>query len=311
MNILNKLKEGLKKTKELLFTDIKDLIKFKEVDKIDDTFWNNLEEKLIKADVSVNIATSIINNLKNVLKKVKDNYKIMEEIEKDLTMLVSIPYDTDSKYYPLLNRVSGYPLVVLVVGVNGTGKTSFIAKLANYYLSRSMKVIIGAGDTYRAAAIEQLEIWANRLNVPLVKQKLGADSAAIAYDTVNSAISKNIDVAIIDTAGRMHNKHNLIQELQKIERVIKKHNVELPQEKILILDATYGQNSIQQTKVFTEAIRLTGVTVTKLDTSSKAGFIFSITTNLGIPIKFITFGENIEDIQPFEPSQFIKNLLYD
>ncbi|MCX7871068.1 MAG: signal recognition particle-docking protein FtsY [bacterium] len=311
MSILNKLKEGLKKTKELLFTDIRDLIKTKEVEKITPEFWENLEEKLIKADVGVNIANSIVNNLKNIVKKIKDDSKAIQEIEKDLIMLLSIPYDSDDDYYPLVNRVNGYPLVILVVGVNGTGKTSFIAKLANYYLLKSKSVIIGAGDTYRAAAIEQLEIWAKRLDIPIVKQSLGADSAAVAYDTINSAIAKNINIAIIDTAGRMHNKHNLIQELQKIEKVIKKHHLELPQEKILILDSTYGQNSIQQTKVFTEAIRLTGVAITKLDTSSKAGFIFSITTNLGIPIKFITFGENLEDIQPFEPSQFVKNLLYD
>ncbi len=311
MNILNKIKEGLKKTKELLFTDIRDLIKTKEVEKITPEFWDSLEEKLIKADVGVNIANSIVNNLKNVVKKIKDDSQAIQEIEKDLIMLLSIPYNIDEDYYPLSNKINGYPLVVLVVGVNGTGKTSFIAKLANYYLSKSKSVIIGAGDTYRAAAIEQLEVWAKRLNVPIVKQNLGADSAAVAYDTINSAISKNINIAIIDTAGRMHNKNNLIQELQKIEKVIKKHHLELPQEKILILDSTYGQNSIQQTKVFTEAIRLTGVAITKLDTSSKAGFIFSITTNLGIPIKFITFGENLEDIQPFEPSQFVKNLLYE
>ncbi|MGB9638831.1 MAG: signal recognition particle-docking protein FtsY [bacterium] len=311
MSILNKLKEGLKKTKELLFTDIRDLIKTKEVDKITPEFWDNLEEKLIKADVGVNIANSIVNNLKNIVKKIKDDSKAIEEIEKDLIMLLSIPYETDDIYYPLVNKIKGYPLVVLVVGVNGTGKTSFIAKLANYYLSKNLSVIIGAGDTYRAAAIEQLEIWAKRLNIPIVKQNLGADSAAVAYDTVNSAIAKNVNVAIIDTAGRMHNKNNLIQELQKIEKVIKKHHLELPQEKILILDSTYGQNSIQQTKVFTETIRLTGVGITKLDTSSKAGFIFSITTNLGIPIKFITFGENLEDIQPFDPKQFVKNILYD
>ncbi len=311
MSILNKLKEGLKKTKELLFTDIRDLIKTKEVEKITPEFWDNLEEKLIKADVGVNITNSIINNLKNIVKKIKDDNKAIQEIEKDLVMLLSIPYDSDEDYYPLSNKVNEYPLVILVVGVNGTGKTSFIAKLANYYLSKSKSVIIGAGDTYRAAAIEQLEFWANKLNVPIVKQNLGADSAAVAYDTINSAIAKNINIVIIDTAGRMHNKYNLIQELQKIEKVIKKHHLELPQEKILILDATYGQNSIQQTKVFTEAIKLTGVAITKLDTSSKAGFIFSITTNLGIPIKFITFGENLDDIQPFEPSQFVKNLLYD
>lgn len=311
MSILNKLKEGLKKTKELLFTDIRDLIKTKEVDKITPEFWDNLEEKLIKADVGVNIANSIVNNLKNMVKKIKDDSKAIEEIEKDLIMLLSIPYEIDDIYNPLVNKIKGYPLVVLVVGVNGTGKTSFIAKLANYYLSKNLSVIIGAGDTYRAAAIEQLEIWAKRLNIPIVKQNLGADSAAVAYDTVNSAIAKNVNIAIIDTAGRMHNKNNLIQELQKIEKVIKKHHLELPQEKILILDSTYGQNSIQQTKVFTEAIRLTGVAITKLDTSSKAGFIFSITTNLGIPIKFITFGESIEDIQPFDPKQFVKNILYD
>jgi fused signal recognition particle receptor len=311
MSILNKLKEGLKKTKELLFTDVRDLIKTKKIEKVTPEFWENLEEKLIRADVGVNIANSIVNNLKNLVKKIKDDNQIINEIEKDLVMLLSIPYETDDTYYPLVNRVPNYPLVVLVVGVNGTGKTSFIAKLANYYLSKNLSVIIGAGDTYRAAAIEQLDIWAKRLNVPIVKQSIGADSAAVAYDTVNSAIAKNINIAIIDTAGRMHNKNNLIQELQKIEKVIKKHHLELPQEKILILDSTYGQNSIQQTKVFTEAIKLTGVAITKLDTSSKAGFIFSITSNLGIPIKFITFGENVEDIQPFDPSQFVKNLLYD
>ncbi|MEN3015221.1 MAG: signal recognition particle-docking protein FtsY [bacterium] len=310
MSIIDRIKEGLRKTKEILFTDVRELIKGKNVEEITPEFWENLESKLIVADVGVNLSRHIVNTLQNITKK-KDRSKVWEEIEKELVSLLSIPYTYDDKHYPLKNHLEGYPLVIMVVGVNGTGKTSFIAKLANYYKSKGLSVILGAGDTYRAAAIEQLSFWAEKLSIPIVKQGMGADSAAVAYDTISSAISKNINVAIIDTAGRMHNKTNLMQELQKVERVIKKHHLELPQEKILILDATYGQNSIQQTKVFADVISLTSVAVTKIDTSFKAGFIFSITSTLGIPIKFITFGEKIEDIQPFNPTEFVKNLLSD
>lgn len=310
MSIINRIREGLKKTREILFTDIRDLIKRKNVENISPDFWDQLEEKLIIADVGVNITKHIVNVLKNATKK-KDQSSIWQEIEKELVSLLEIPYIYDQKYFPLRNPLEGYPLVIMVVGVNGTGKTSFIAKLANYYKTMGLSVILGAGDTYRSAAIEQLSHWAEKLSIPIVKQNIGADSAAVAYDTVNSAISKNIDIAIIDTAGRMHNKNNLIQELQKVQRVIKKHHVEMPQEKILILDATYGQNSIQQTKVFAEAINITSVCVTKMDTSFKAGFVFSITSTLGVPIKFITFGEKLEDIQPFNPRDFVRNLLED
>ncbi|MFN3477914.1 MAG: signal recognition particle-docking protein FtsY [bacterium] len=308
MSIIKRIKEGLKKTKEILFTDIRDLINRKNFEEITEDFWENLEVKLLTADVGVNITSHIINVLRNAAKK-KDKKSFLEEVEKELVSLLNIPYYSEEKYFPLKNVVKGYPLFVMVVGVNGTGKTSFIAKLANYYINRGLSVILGAGDTYRAAAIEQLSYWAEKLKIPIVKQNIGSDSAAVAFDTVNSAISKNIDVAIIDTAGRMHNKKNLIQELQKVEKVMKKHSLDLPQEKILILDATYGQNSIQQTKVFTEAINITGVSITKMDTTFKAGFIFSITSTLGIPIKFITFGESLEDIQPFNPKEFVDNLL--
>ncbi|MFN4220071.1 MAG: signal recognition particle-docking protein FtsY [bacterium] len=308
MSIIRRIKEGLKKTKEILFTDVRDLINRKNFEEISEDFWENLEVKLLTADVGVNITSHIINVLRNAVKK-KDKKSFLEEVEKELVSLLDIPYYSEEKYFPLKNGVKGYPLVVMVVGVNGTGKTSFIAKLANYYINRGLSVILGAGDTYRAAAIEQLSYWAEKLKIPIVKQNIGSDSAAVAFDTVSSAISKNVDVAIIDTAGRMHNKKNLIQELQKVEKVIKKHSLDLPQEKILILDATYGQNSIQQTKVFTEAINITGVGITKMDTTFKAGFIFSITSTLGIPIKFITFGEDLEDIQPFNPKEFVDNLL--
>lgn len=308
MGILDRIKEGLKKTKDILFTDVRDLIKSKNLDSITPEFWENLESKLLTADVGVNITKHIITVLQNAIKK-KDPNLIWKYIEDELVSLLSIPYSYSDKYFPLNNKLQGFPLVVMVIGVNGTGKTSFIAKLANYYKNKGLSVILGAGDTYRAAAIEQLTHWAEKLGVPIVKQNMGSDSAAVAYDTITSSISKNIDVAIIDTAGRLHNKTNLIQELQKVEKVIKKHHLELPQEKILILDATYGQNSIQQTKVFTEAINITSVAVTKMDTTFKAGFVFSITSTLGIPIKFITFGEDLLDIQPFEPRQFVKNLL--
>ncbi|MCS6955169.1 MAG: signal recognition particle-docking protein FtsY [Candidatus Calescibacterium sp.] len=308
MGIINRIKEGLKKTRDILFTDIRDLIKGKTADNISAEFWDNLEEKLLIADVGVNITKHIITLLQNAIKK-KESVVMLQEIEKELVNLLEIPFFYDEKYFPLRNIITGYPLVVMVVGVNGTGKTSFIAKLASYYKNKGLSVVLGAGDTYRAAAIEQLVHWAEKLSIPIVRQSMGSDSAAVAYDTISSAISKNIDVAIIDTAGRMHNKNNLIQELQKVEKVIKKHHLEMPQEKILILDATYGQNSIQQTKVFTEAINITSVAVTKMDTSFKAGFIFSITSTLGVPIKFITFGETLEDIQPFNAKEFVKNLL--
>jgi len=307
-SLINRFREGLKKTRDILFTDVRDLIKGKINVTVSTDFWDSLEEKLITADVGPNLTNYIITNLKSALKN--KNFDVVDQkIRKELVSLLSIPYPYDDNFFPLRNTVKGYPLVIMVVGVNGTGKTSFIAKLANYYKSKGFSVILGAGDTYRAAAIEQLTFWAEKLSIPIVKQNIGADSAAVAYDTVSSALAKNINVAIIDTAGRMHNKSNLIQELQKIERVIKKHHLELPQEKILILDSTYGQNSIEQTRVFTEAINITSVAITKIDTSFKAGFVFSITSNLGVPIKFVTFGENIDDIQVFNPEEFVNNLI--
>ena len=197
------------------------------------------------------------------------------------------------------------PHVILVVGVNGVGKTTSIGKMANHYKSLGLKVMIGAADTFRAAAIDQLEVWSNRVGVELVKQKMGSDPASVSYDTLESAINKNIDVVLIDTAGRLHNKTNLMNELGKIKRVLQKKNVNAPHEVLLIIDGSTGQNAFEQAKQFTSVTEITSLAVTKLDGTAKGGVVLGISDQFNIPIKFIGVGEGIEDLQVFNKIEFV------
>jgi fused signal recognition particle receptor len=212
-----------------------------------------------------------------------------------------IPQDDDD----FLSIGDNKPHVILVVGVNGVGKTTSIGKMANHYKSLGLKVMIGAADTFRAAAIDQLEVWSNRVGVELVKQKMGSDPASVSYDTLESAINKNIDVVLIDTAGRLHNKTNLMNELGKIKRVLQKKNVNAPHEVLLVIDGSTGQNAFEQAKQFTSVTEITSLAVTKLDGTAKGGVVLGISDQFNIPIKFIGVGEGIEDLQVFNKIEFV------
>lgn len=291
-----KIKESLSKTHEKLVTGINQIFG-RSV--IDDEAWEELETLLITSDVGLQTSSIIIKNLK------KQNFKDTESLKKGLieevTKLLS-PYTQEID----INRCK--PFVIMVVGVNGVGKTTTIAKLSKYFLNKNKKVLLGAADTFRAAAIEQLEIWAKRLGVDIVKQRENADPAAVAFDSLQFAVAKNYDVLIIDTAGRLHTKTNLMEELKKIKRVLQKVSPEYPNETLLILDATLGQNTINQAKVFNESINASGIIMTKLDGTAKGGVLINVITSLKIPIYFIGVGEGVDDLEVFDARQFAEGL---
>ena len=222
-------------------------------------------------------------------------------LSKEITKIICDSQDDDD----FLSIGDNKPHVILVVGVNGVGKTTSIGKMANHYKSLGLKVMIGAADTFRAAAIDQLEVWSNRVGVELVKQKMGSDPASVSYDTLESAINKNIDVVLIDTAGRLHNKTNLMNELGKIKRVLQKKNVNAPHEVLLVIDGSTGQNAFEQAKQFTSVTEITSLAVTKLDGTAKGGVVLGISDQFNIPIKFIGVGEGIEDFQVFNKIEFV------
>ncbi|MHB1049804.1 MAG: signal recognition particle-docking protein FtsY [Bacteroidota bacterium] len=303
---LTRLKEGLAKTRETLAAKVNKLIFAKG--KIDDEFLVQLEEILIAGDVGVETSQRIIENIKRRTKAQK--YETQSELDQLVRseiehVLLQIQPIVDDPFAIPLARM---PYVIMVVGVNGVGKTTTIGKLAYNYRSAGKKVIIGAADTFRAAANEQLEVWSKRAGVEIVQQMHGSDPAAVAFDTVKAAQSRSAEVVIIDTAGRLHTKTNLMEELKKIKRVIAKCSAEAPHEVLLVLDATTGQNAIQQAKLFNEAVGLTGLVITKLDGTAKGGVVFAVSNTLNIPVRFIGVGEKIEDLQPFEPHKFVEAL---
>lgn len=291
-----KIKESLTKTHEKLISGLNQILGRST---IDDDAWEELEALLITSDVGVETSSAIIRNLK------KQNYKDSEMLRKGLIDEVTKLLNPYAKEI-YINKSK--PFVIMVVGVNGVGKTTTIAKLSKYFLDKNKKVLLGAADTFRAAAIEQLEIWANRLGIDIVKQKENADPAAVAYDSLQYAKAKNYDVLIIDTAGRLHTKSNLMEELKKIKRVLQKVSPEYPNEILLILDATLGQNTINQAKVFTESINATGIVMTKLDGTAKGGVLINVATSLKIPIYFIGVGEKIDDLEIFDAKSFAEGL---
>jgi len=302
----SRLKEGLTKTRETLVAKVNRLIFAKG--KIDDEFLEQLEEILITGDVGVDASHRIIESIKRRTKEKK--YETQEELnelvraEITAALVTTSSNGTDPFEFPPHTK----PYVIMVVGVNGVGKTTTIGKLAFNYKSAGKNVIIGAADTFRAAANEQLEIWAHRAGVQIVQQLHGSDPAAVAFDTVKAAQARGADVVIVDTAGRLHTKTNLMEELKKIKRVIRKVSAEAPHEMLLVLDATTGQNAIQQAKLFNEAVGLTGLVVTKLDGTAKGGVIFAISQALKLPVRFIGVGEKIDDLQPFDSGKFVEAL---
>ena len=297
----DKLDKSLEKTSSSFIEKIKKVVVGKT--KVDATTLDDLEEVLITSDVGVKTTLKIIDSIEERVKKEK--YTNAQELDTILKEEISnIIFDnSDSDAYEIKEK----PHVILVVGVNGVGKTTSIGKLANFFKNQGLSVMIGAADTFRAAAIEQLEEWAIRSNVDIVKQEMGSDPASVSYDTLNSAINKNHDIVIIDTAGRLHNKVNLMNELSKIGRVLKKLNTNAPHEILLVLDGSTGQNAYEQAKQFSEATEITSMMVTKLDGTAKGGVVIGISDQLSIPIKFIGTGESIDDIEIFDKKQFVES----
>ena len=291
---------GLKKSNESFFNKISKAVIGKS--KVDDQVLDDLEEILISSDVGVKTTLKIIDKIEN--RVAKD--KFLNSSELDLILKEEIiKIICDSKNDNFLSLSKEKPHVILVVGVNGVGKTTSIGKMANYYKSIGLKVMVGAADTFRAAAIDQLQVWSDRVGVELVKQEMGSDPASVAFDTLESAINKNIDVVLIDTAGRLHNKTNLMNELSKIKRVLQKKNINAPHEVLLVIDGSTGQNAFEQAKQFTNVTEITSLAVTKLDGTAKGGVVLGISDQFNIPIKFIGIGEGIEDLQIFDKKEFV------
>ena len=269
--------------------------------RVDDSTLDAIEEALVESDMGVDTTLKIIDNLEERVSK--DKFMSFDELVDDLRSEISqlipdaAPVSTEAK-----------PYVILVVGVNGVGKTTTIGKLANYFTLFKYKVILAAGDTFRAAAAEQLTIWGERAHCDVIRHNEGADPAAVVFDAVKAAIARKADILFIDTAGRLHNKANLMNELEKIHRIIKREIPEAPHETFLVLDATTGQNAINQAKVFMETANVTGVVLTKLDGTAKGGVVVAIKEELGLPVKWIGIGEGIMDFRPFEPDKFVEAL---
>jgi len=304
---VDKIKTGLSKTRSNIFDRLKSAIGIGK--KLDQNLLDEIEEILISADIGFEATEKILDTLKKNASKLS-NANIDEIIEIIKLEIINILENSSQELNanPFRIDANKKPHTILIVGVNGVGKTTTIGKLAYNYKKSNHSVLIGAADTFRAAANEQLEIWAERAGVPVIQQKQGADPAAVAFDTLHSAISKNIDVVIIDTAGRLHNKAHLMSELEKITRVMKKLKPEAPDEVLLVLDATTGQNAIQQAREFTKVTPITGIVLTKLDGTAKGGVVIPIAMEFKIPVKFIGVGEKIDDLQPFNPVIFVDAL---
>jgi fused signal recognition particle receptor len=296
------LNKGLKLSSESFFSKISKAIVGKS--KVDAEVLDELEEILISSDVGVKTTLKIIDRIEN--RVAKDKYINADELDLILKEeIIAIINDSDEIINNFKINEDKKPHVILVVGVNGAGKTTTVGKMANYYKSLGLKVVIGAADTFRAAAIDQLQVWADRVKVDLIKQEMGSDPASVAFDTIESAIKKNADIVLIDTAGRLHNKTNLMNELGKIKRVLQKKTFEAPQEVVLVIDGSTGQNAFEQAKQFTNVTEITSLVVTKLDGTAKGGVVLGISDQFQIPIKFIGIGEKIEDLQIFDKKEFV------
>jgi fused signal recognition particle receptor len=300
------LDEGLAKTKENVFAKLGRAVIGKS--KVDDEVLDNLEEILISSDVGVDTTLKIIERIE--ARVARDKYLGVSELnnilKEEITALLDENNSTDLSDFDL--PATGEPYVIMVVGVNGVGKTTTIGKLAYNFKQAGKSVVLGAADTFRAAAIEQLEIWAKRVDVPIVKQKMGADPASVAFDTISSAKASKADVVIIDTAGRLHNKVNLMNELSKIKKVMQKIIPDAPNEVLLVLDGSTGQNAFEQAKQFTLATEVTTLALTKLDGTAKGGVVIGISDQFKIPVKYIGIGEKMEHLQIFNRREFVESL---
>ena len=296
------LKERLFKSKKKLGDGLSSLVIGKK--KIDEDLLEELEMLLIGSDIGIQTTDKVIEVVRKKAsrKELKDEDSLYQLIKEELESLLIKEN--------LLQPSSNNPFVILVVGINGAGKTTTIGKLAKLFQGEGKSVMLAAGDTFRAAAVEQLQVWGERNDIPVIAQKTGADAASVVYDAYQSAIAKDIDILIADTAGRLHTQDNLMQELEKIKRVLKKHNEDAPHETLLVIDGGSGQNAIQQANEFHKSINLTGLAITKLDGTAKGGVLFSISDSLKLPIRYIGVGEAIEDLKPFNAKDFV-NALFD
>ena len=299
MGLFDKLKTGLFKTRKSLVEETEKLAKGR---KVDDELLAEFEELLIMSDIGPLAADTITEALREKVKedKIKNERDLRNAFKEEVVKILRAGHK--------VMCAGEDPYVILMVGVNGVGKTTTIGKLARRFTDHGFSVTLAAADTFRAAAIEQLEIWADRAGASIVKHRSGADPAAVAYDAVASAKSRGSDIVIVDTAGRLHTKSNLMEELKKIKRVISKEKASAPHEILLVVDATSGQNAITQAKIFNDVVGLTGIALTKLDGSAKGGIILAINKELDIPVKLIGVGEAVEDLQDFEPSEFVEAL---
>ena len=301
MGFFDKLKQGLSKTKQSFNDKVNNV--FSAFRKVDEELLEELEEALIMSDVGVETSTKIITKLRDRIKK--QNLKEAEEVKQALREEIQNIFDEVDNSLHLDTK----PSVILVVGVNGVGKTTSIGKIANRLKQDGKKVVIAAADTFRAAAVEQLEIWANRAGCPIVKKEEGSDPASVVYDAIKKTKEENADVLICDTAGRLHNKKYLMDELEKIKRVIDKELPDASKETLLVLDATTGQNAILQVQAFKETVDITGLVLTKLDGTAKGGVVIGITNENHMPVKFIGVGEQIDDMEVFNSEDFVKAII--
>lgn len=294
-----RLKNGLSKTRKILTTDIDEL--FLSAGKIDDDLLEELEELLITSDIGVKTTMDLMESISKKSSKISNADQLKTVLKEDILSFI------DTQPASAENFITK-PHVILVVGVNGVGKTTTIGKLASKFTAEGKKVLIAAGDTFRAAAAEQLTIWADRAGAKIVKHKENTDPAAVAYDSIESAMARDVDVVLVDTAGRLHTRVNLMEELKKIKRAISKKLPDAPHETLIVLDATTGQNAVSQAKLFHEEIGVTGIALTKLDGTAKGGVVISICDSLKIPLKYIGIGEQVNDLQDFDPIQFVDAL---
>jgi len=302
LGIFNSLKKGLSKTRAILLTDVNDL--FSSEREIDDDLLEELEEILIMSDLGMDVTMEIMEKISKKAKKLKTADELKSILKEELKSLFpkTPPIETES-------QTTG-PRVIMVVGVNGTGKTTTLGKLAVKFTAEGKTVLIAAADTFRAAAVEQLEIWANRAQVKMIKHREGADPAAVAFDAVEASIARGIDILLIDTAGRLHTQKNLMEELKKIKRSVGKRLAGAPHEVLMVLDATTGQNALSQAALFNDAVGITALALTKLDGTAKGGVVASVARTMDVPLKYIGVGEGVEDLQDFDATLFV-NALFD
>jgi len=301
--MFSRLKKGLNKTRQILNTDITELVSLKRT--IDDELLEEIETHLLMGDVGMEATMSIIDDLNQRVSKNKlqDADALFDALQENMLSLL------EDVAQPLQIDTQKSPYVILMVGINGAGKTTTIGKLAKKFQHDGYSVMLAAGDTFRAAAVEQLQVWGERNNIPVIAQQTGADSASVIYDAIEAGRARKIDIVIADTAGRLHTQSNLMDELSKVKRVAGKIDASAPHEVMLVLDAGTGQNALNQAAQFNEKIGVTGITLTKLDGTAKGGIIFAIAKKLNLPIRFIGVGESIEDLRPFDRTEFVKALL--